>query len=184
MRIMETTALMSFEEFERLDTTDDIELLDGELIRLPMPQNLHMDSAERLFELLKPAVEQLRKSRPDLPLGRVHIERGYFFPGDPKSWLRPDVSLTHPNQRGDRFFENAPLIAFEVVSENETIVTMSRKTAKYFAKGAAEVWYLNPYTRDALVYRGSLDAIMRVTDAIRTPLLPGIEIPLTAIWSA
>ena len=97
MGSMATTTLMSFAEFERLEEgADQIELLKGELIRMPLPQNVHMDICERLFERLKSAVEHLRQAGSSVKLGKVHMERGYYFPGEPGSWLRPDISLTHP----------------------------------------------------------------------------------------
>jgi Uma2 family endonuclease len=120
MKLMRTTTLMSFAEFELLEWgADDLELLKGELIRMPPAQNSHMDSCERLYELLKAAVEILRQTNPAGKFGRVHMERGYYFPAEPASWLKPDVSLTHPGQPGDRYYLGAPLIVFEVVSEKD-----------------------------------------------------------------
>src|ERR1039458_600166 len=64
---MGTTTLMSFEEFELLDAgADDVELLRGELIRIPPPQRRHMEICERLFELLKAALDRRKQ------IGRAH----------------------------------------------------------------------------------------------------------------
>jgi Uma2 family endonuclease len=173
---MATTTLMSFAEFEQLDEGfEDIQLLDGELIRMPVPQFAHMDTCERLFERLKSAVEHLRQARPDLKFGKVHIEMGYRFPGEPASALKPDVSLTHPNQTIDRFYIGAPLIAFEVVSQSERAVRLNEKVLAYLANGAAEVWLIYPDQRNALVYDGSA-AVRNETRSIHTNLLPGIDI--------
>lgn len=178
---MATTALMSFAEFERLDWgPDDIELLEGELIRVPPPPYAHMNTCEGLYDLLKPAVEQLRQTIPDRKLGRVHIERGYDFPGDPGTWLRPDVSLIHPDQPHDRYYIGSPLIAFEIVSENDTAADLDHKVAAYLAHGAAEVWLIYPRRRHALVFDGS--GVRNETRAIHPSLLPGVEIPLDRIF--
>jgi Uma2 family endonuclease len=105
---MATTKLMSFAEFERLDQgPDEIELLRGELIRTPPPDDEHMNICERLYDLLKSAVERLRQAHPSMRIGKVHIERGYRFAGEPPTWLRPDVSVTHPDQPVDRFYLGA-----------------------------------------------------------------------------
>ena len=93
---------MSLAEFERLEGPDEIELLKGGLIRVPPPQRNHMEICERLFKLLTFALDHWRNASPDIKLGKVHMEMGYLFPGDPTSWLRPDVSLTHPGQPGNR----------------------------------------------------------------------------------
>jgi Uma2 family endonuclease len=182
MNVMGTTTLMSFADFELLDAgADDVELLRGELIRVPPPQRKHMEICERLFELLKAALERWKRANPGAVVGKLHLEMGYLMSGDPRSWLRPDVSLTHANQAGDRYYEGAPLVAFEVVSEYDTATRVDLKVATYLANGAAEVWVIYPDTRHAWVYRQSVPAATRETAAIHSDLLPGVEIPLSEI---
>jgi Uma2 family endonuclease len=177
---MATTSPMSFAEFERVDQgPDEVELLRGELIRMPPPEDEHMNICERLFKLLDAAVERLRQANPAVRLGKVHIERGYRFP-EPASWLRPDVSLTHPDQPVDRFYIGAPLIAFEVVSASDTAPHLDEKVSEYLANGAAEAWLIYPKRRHAWVYDGS-SAAHQETRAIHTTLLPSIDIPLDEI---
>jgi Uma2 family endonuclease len=178
---MATTTLMSFADFERLEQgADKIELLKGELIRVPPAQNDHMDVCESLFELLKAAVEHLRNTTPELRLGKVHMERGYLLGGERRSWLQPDVSLTHPDQPVDRYYIGAPLIAFEVVSEFDRAPELDAKVAEYLANGSAEVWLIYPQHRHAWVYDGTGTA-RRETRAVHSALLPGIDIPLDQI---
>src|SRR5712691_4591040 len=129
-----TATLMSFEDFERLEEgADEIELLRGELIRMPPPQLPHMEICHRLFRLLDAALERWRKVEPGAKLGKLYIEMGYLLAGNPRSWLRPVVSLTHPHQTGRRYYEGAPLMVFEVVSENDTARHLEGKVAKYLA---------------------------------------------------
>lgn len=178
---MATTTLMSFAEFERLDQgPDDIELLKGELIRMPPAQRSHMEICERLYDLMKPAVETLRKANPGLNLGKVHMEMGYRFSTVPASWLKPDVSVTQPEQPGDRFYLGAPRIVFEIVSEFDRAPDLDRKIALYLANGASEVWLIYPSERYAWVYDGTATA-RQETLSIHTNLLPGIDIPLHEI---
>jgi Uma2 family endonuclease len=130
---------------------------------------------------LKAAVERLRQADPTLNPGSVHIEMGYLFAGTPASWLRPDVSLTHPGQPSDRFYLGAPLIAFEIVSDSDTAPQLDEKVSEYFANGAAEVWLIYPNRRHAWVY-ASPGAARNETNSLHTPLLPGIEIPFSEIF--
>lgn len=181
MNVMGTTTLMSFAEFELLDWgADDVELLNGELIRLPPAQRKHMEICERLFELLKAALERWKRTNTEA-IGKLHIEMGYLLSSDPRSWLQPDVSLTHPNQAGDRYYEGAPLVVFEVVSEYDTVTRVDKKVTAYLAHGAAEVWVIYPEARHAWVYRNAVPGATRETAAIHSDLLPGIEIPLDEI---
>jgi Uma2 family endonuclease len=178
MGVMATTTLMSFAEFERLDFgAEQLELLKGELIRLPPPYARHMEIVGRLFRLLHEAVESLRRER---EFGKVQIEMGYLFHGEPRSWLRPDVSIDHPDQSGEPYFEGAPLIAFEVVSEYDNAKDLEAEVAEYLANGSQEVWVIHPKVRHALVY-GPGDAIRKESRAIHSDLLPGLEIPLESI---
>jgi Uma2 family endonuclease len=179
MSHMGATTLLTLEQFERIEGDDHLELLKGELIRLPPAQRTHMRTCENLYKRLDRAVEELRAGRPDVAIGLVHIEMGYFFPGDPGSWLQPDVSITRPNQPGDRYYIGAPLIAFEVVSEYNKAARIAEKIELYLANGAEEVWVIYPETRRAWLYDGSGTA--RERTSISTPLLPEIEIPIDEI---
>jgi len=178
-----TTALMSLEEFERIEQgPDEIELLRGELIRVPPPQRTHMEVCRNLFKPLDAAVIRCRETDPDVRLGTVFFEMGYFFTGSPHSWLRPDVSLTWPDQPGQRYYEGAPMMVFEVVSENDTASQLEAKVAEYLANGAAEVWVIYPDTRHAWVYQRSTPLARMETHSIRSDLLPGIEIGFGEIF--
>jgi Uma2 family endonuclease len=179
MSHMGATTLLTMEQFERIEGDDHLELLKGELIRLPPPQNAHMDACEKLYDRLKSEIEELRTTRPGLSIGKVHIERGYLLSGDPASWLRPDVSITYPDQPVDRYLLGAPMIVFEVVSEYDTAAQIAEKVELFLANGAKEVWVIYPETQRAWLYDGS--GIARERTSISTPLLPGIEIPLDEI---
>jgi Uma2 family endonuclease len=177
MKAMGTTTLMSFAEFERLDGgADHLELLKGELLRVPPPFAYHMEIVERLFETLKADVES-RRARQNL--GKVHMEMGYLLTTAPPSWLRPDVSLTFPQQPKDQFYAGAPIIAFEVVSPSDKAEDLNTKVSEYLANGSQEVWLIYPKDRRALVF-GPGSAV-RTEHSIRTSLLPGLEIPLESI---
>jgi Uma2 family endonuclease len=169
-----TTTPMTFEEFERLDfDADQVELLEGELIRMPPATSPHMDIVEALFLLLRAAVESCRER---LQVGTVHVERGYLLPGPSKSWLQPDVSLAHPQQTSGRYYEGAPMLAFEVVSENDRASDLNAKVRKYLAHGAHEVWVIYPKERNAQVFHQSGKVALE-DQKIHSDLLPGIEIP-------
>src|ERR1017187_3234423 len=130
MNDMGTTTLMSLADFELLDGgADELELLKGESIRVPPPQRKHMQVCRRLFKVLDAALEGWKRANPELRTGEVEIEMGYLVSCDPNTWLRPDVSLPHPGQPGDRYYEGAPMVAFEVVSEHDTAAQLDAKVA-------------------------------------------------------
>lgn len=172
------TTTMTFEEFERLpDGPEDLELLEGELIEMPPPERSHMVDAEDLSRLLHASVEGLRQANLADELGKVHLEMGYLLTSDPRSWLRPDVSITYPNQPGDKYYEGAPLMVFEVVSAEDRAGDLHRKVRQFLRHGAREVWLIYPKTRDAYIYKPGVAAAVHEERAIHSDLLPGIEIP-------
>jgi len=172
---------MSFADFERLEQgAGHIELLKGELVRLPPAKLRHNQIGKRLLFLLEAALEKVRRDRPDARWGEAYQEMGYFLRRDPGTWLQPDVSLTNPEQASGDYYLGAPLMAFEIISESETATDLDKKVAEYLAYGAAEVWLIYPSSRHAWVYTAAATA-RRETQSIDSDLLPGVDIPLDQI---
>jgi len=169
-----STAKMTFEEFEQLpDEAGKLELLQGELIRMPPAEKRHNRAAVRFFKLLDAAIEKL-----GIGVGQAEIEMGYRLSHKP-SWLIPDVSVSLRDQPGDRYLEGSPMIALEIVSPNNTAAHLDRKIQEYLTGGALEVWIVYPDSRHAWVYVP--DAVARREDwGFRSTLLPGVEIPFEA----
>lgn len=175
-----TSTLMTFEDFERLPERDEggkDELLDGELIQLPEPSIVHMDIVHCLYDLLKPIVQ---KEGPVSGLGRVYIETGYRI--GPRTWLVPDVSITHAGQPRARTLEGAPAVAIEVISGSNTAEQMDQKTKTYLANGAREVWVVYPKTRCIWVFRP--DGAREFRDVLQSDLIPGLRLELERIFNA
>jgi Uma2 family endonuclease len=171
------TTTMRFEEFERLpDGPEDLELLEGELIEMPPPECSHMEAAQELFTLLRAAVERLRQAEEVGELGKVHFLMGFLLTGDPRSWVRPDVSVTHPNQPNGKYYEGAPLMVFEVVSAEDRAGDLDRKVHLFLQHGAQEVWLIYPKPDHAYIYKPGVAVAVHEERAIHSDLLPGIEI--------
>jgi Uma2 family endonuclease len=173
---MGTTTLLSFEEFERLpDEPGKVELLDGELIQLPPAKRKHMAVARRIYLLLVRAVAEAGNSA---NLDEVYFETGYKFSS--RAWLQPDVSIPYRDQPCGDYFESAPALAVEVISESITAAQMDRKMKIYLANGGVEAWLVYPDTRCVWVYHeGHAEEFEGV---LRSSLLPGLELDLTQLF--
>ncbi len=145
---MSTTALITFAEFEALpDIEGKRELVDGEVITVPPPENIHTRIAKRVLFLL---AARLGESRvwPD--------HTGYRIGN---GWIEPDVSVSWPDQRLDpQYFVGSPMIAVEILSPGEEI---DRKLTLYFAEGAMEVWVIDVKRRAMTVYLKQNDQVIR-----------------------
>jgi Uma2 family endonuclease len=147
------------------------------LVQMPPAECSHMESAETLYRLLFACIENLRGAAQAGKLGKAHVEMGYLLTSDPRSWLQPDVSITHPNQPRAKYYEGAPLMVFEVVSAEDRAAKLARKVQLFLRHGSQEVWLIYPETRDAYIYKPGVPAAIREEKAIHSDLLPGIEIP-------
>jgi Uma2 family endonuclease len=171
-----TTGLMSFAEFEQLPDHEEgwkLELLDGELIRMPPAFTPHMRLARRFFVILNAAVPA--------SLGEAFFETGYKLD---ENWLVPDVSVSHQGQVevDGKYIPGAPALAVEVISESNTVKEMHLKMLRYFEYGAREVWVVHPTTRSITVQHG--DHSVEVRDTLTSDLFPGLSINLAEIFSA
>jgi Uma2 family endonuclease len=174
-----TTTLLTFEEFENLpDAPGKRELLDGELIELPPPKLLHTLVQHNIAEVLR-----------QYAVGRgllVFIEAGFRMGARHSVWLQPDVSVVWREQKEradpNGYLENSPLIAVEVISPANTAETVERKLAKYFENGAGEVWVAYPKTRRIWRHEGLQAQAVVEHDIFTSPLLPGFEMDLAAIF--
>ena len=173
---MGTTTLLSFEEFEQLpEEPGKLEFLDGELIQLPPAKRKHAEIARRIQILLMRA---MGKAGAPAELGEVYHEVGYKFAS--RAWLQPDVSIPYRDQPSGDYFESAPALAVEVISESNTAAQMDRKVQIYLTNGGVEVWLVYPKTHHVWVYReGHAEEFQH---CLRSTLLPGFEIDLGQLF--
>ena len=147
-----TTTLMTFEQFEHLpDEPNKLELIDGELIRMPPAFTKHMRIVKCLHRMLEDALRILSGKGLARDPGEVFSETGYLIGSN---WVTPDVSITNAGQREGKYLEGAPALAVEVISKANTAEMMQRKVKLYLQNGSREVWVLYPRSESASVYRG------------------------------
>ena len=118
-------------------------------------------------------------SRP-FSLGEVYFETGYQLSAH--SWLQPDVSLTHPAQKRTKYYQGAPLLAIEVVSESKTAESIQAKIQEYLTRGGREVWVIYRKTKIVWVYRQGGATPYDAT--LQTGLLPGFSLDLASLFEA
>ena len=175
-----TTTLMTFEEFERLPgESGRLELIDGELIRMPPAMTKHMRMVKYLFRILDDTMRILRDKGLVRDLGEVFSETGYLVGSN---WVTPDVSITHAGQREGDYLEGAPALVIEVISKSNTAEMMQRKVKLYLENGAREVWVFYPRTESVSMHRGKTS--IEVEGTLTSELLPGVSIDLSEVFGA
>src|SRR5882762_7117934 len=172
---MDTSTLLTFAEFESLpDAPGKRELLDGEVIELPPSKLRHSKIQHRIHERLRPYVR-------DGLFGEVYMEAGFKLGA--RHWVQPDVSLVSPEQDEagdpDGYFEGAPRLAIEVISEANTAESVDRKIEKYFEYGGEEVWVFYPKTRRVWVYRRNEPAAIEHKEVLTSTMFPDWKLNLS-----
>jgi Uma2 family endonuclease len=173
------SVLLTFERFEQLpDEPGKRELLRGELIELLPAKLKHNHTAHMFYDLLKPALADLHSRGEATTLGEAWHEMGYQISA--VSWFQPDVSITHAGQAKGDYFQGAPALAIEIVSESNTAEAIDTKIQDYLAAGALQVWVVYPKRRHLWMYETDGRAVA-YSGRFGPTLLPGVELDLDAI---
>jgi Uma2 family endonuclease len=169
---------LTFEEFEKYqDDGMKHELIQGEHVTTPPATYGQCRIRQNIHDALWPYVRGQQ-------LGEVYVSAGFKLPGD--TFLRTDASFIRKSQiehtDPDGYFEGAPALAIEVVSDSNTAARLDLKMHLYLARGAEEVWIVYPKTRRVRAYfpdghGETLSAELRCT------VLPGWSAPHSAIFS-
>lgn len=160
------------------------EIVDGEHFVNPAPFTAHQRIAADLFYLL-------RRHLADSDAGEV-----LFAPVDvvlsPVDVVQPDllfVSRENLSALGERNLEGAPDLVVEILSDSTRRLDEITKRDLYARNGVREYWVVDPILETVKVYRAGEAGFERVAllhaeedDRLSTPLLPGLEIPLTEIF--
>jgi Uma2 family endonuclease len=118
-------------------------------------------------------------------VGEVYIEAGYKL--GQRHWVQPDASLVSAKQDqssdAHEYFEGAPRLAIEVISEANTAESVDRKIARYFDYGGEEVWVFYPKTRRAWIYRRNERVAVEHKDLLTTALFPDWTLNLSEVFA-
>lgn len=165
------------EEFDQYGNQIKVELIGGEVVKMPPASLIHDLIKNGINELL---IEYLRANR---QLGlRTLVEIGAEV--SESDTFIPDISVV---KRADlpgraRIFQGAPEIAIEVVSPTDTARHLERKTESYLQGGARSVWIVFPESRSVTIHTREAVQKLRANQVITDPLLPGFSSPVAAFF--
>jgi len=179
-----STALMTAEELLQLPD-DDLrhELINGELITMPLPKLPHGRSATRLgLQLAQFVVEN--------ELGEVYIsDVGFQLTWNPDTVVGPDISFISKErleQAGDvkGYWQGPPDLAVEVYSPGYRPGKVRDRISRLFSVGTKQVWIVALKDSTVAVYRSESDiTTFSGSDYLEAQdLLPGFRISLEKIF--
>jgi len=164
---------LTIDDFEKLpaDRARNHELVDGELVDVSGNTPQHNMLRDLLVCLLAPYVRQQK-------LGKVIGEQEFDFDGNAHG---PDVVFVSPEKvpllnlrlRVQRF---VPDLAIEIVSQNDTFESLTKKARRYRNCGTKEVWIFDIDGREAHLYSEHQRAIIGENQMFQSELIPGFSI--------
>jgi Uma2 family endonuclease len=172
---MQLVSPLTIDDFERLpdELALNHELVDGALVDVSGNTLDHNYLRDLLISMLLPFVKEHK-------LGAVVSEQEYDFDGNAHG---PDLTFVVPEKsklfdRGKRVQRFVPDLAIEIVSENDSFKKLIKKADRYRKCGTKEAWILDIDSRKALVFSGTLNAILDENGIFQSSLIPGFSIRL------
>lgn len=178
-----STALMTAEEFMELPD-DDLrhELINGELIIMPLPGHPHGRIAARLMVPLGQFVL-------DHDLGEVYDVIGFQLTWKPDTVVGPDISFIskeRTEKAGDvqGYWQGPPDLAVEVYSPGYRPGKVRERISRLFSAGTKQVWIVHVKYRTVTVYRSESDiTTFSGSDYLEAQdLFPGFRVSLEKIF--
>ncbi|MSR56974.1 MAG: Uma2 family endonuclease [Planctomycetaceae bacterium] len=179
-----TTTRLSADDLLRLPDGDRFELVDGELVEIPMGAESSSVGLMLGYRILDFTISH--------DSGFVFGPDCGFqcFPDDPNKVRKPDVSFIRRGRLpGDvipkGYMTIAPDLAAEVVSPGDGAYEISRKAEEYLAAGIPLVWIINPDTRTVLIYRadGSIIGLREADWLTGESVLPSFKCRVGDLFS-
>ncbi|HXQ72408.1 MAG TPA: Uma2 family endonuclease [Pyrinomonadaceae bacterium] len=176
-----STALMTAEELLQLtDRSFRHELINGELITMPLAGSPHGRIAVRLLAPLAQFVW-------DHDLGEVYDHSGFQVTVNPDTVLGPDIAFVSKERLREAgeykgYWPGPPDIAVEVLSPSDR---PSRVISHWFGYGVKQLWIVNQKQRTVTVYRSPAEATtFSGSDYLEAQdLLCGFRLSLDRIFS-
>ena len=178
-----STALMTAEELLQLPD-DDLrhELINGELITMPLPRVPHGRIAMRLSVPLAQFVW-------DHDLGEMYFEVGFQLTWNPDTVVGPGIAFISKERLKEvaevkGYWQGPPDLAVEVYSPGYRPGKVSERISRLFNAGTKQVWIAHVKHSTVTVYRSVSDmTTFSGFDYLESPdLFPGLRISLDKIF--
>lgn len=158
------------------------EILDGEHYVTAAPFLRHQRISSRLHNRMGPFIEE--RGLGEFFAAPVDVVLSLH------DIVQPDL-LFISNERAriaeEKNVQGAPDLVIEIFSKSTRARDEGLKLERYELLGVTEYWMVDPETRTARIYRRQGERLETATEisaegALSTPLLPGLEIPLSEIF--
>ncbi len=178
-----STALrFTYQDYLLLPEDRRYEVIDGDLFMTPAPTPYHQLVSKRIERMLDDFVE------------KNHLGLVLYAPCDvvlsETDVVQPDILFISAGRLSvveEKFVSAAPDLVVEVLSPATATRDRVAKSKLYARTGVRELWIADPVARTIEVLVNSQegfrrDALVGETETLRSVLLAGLEIPLSAVF--
>jgi Uma2 family endonuclease len=177
-----TSKILTYEEWLALPEVEGVEeVVNGEIVKMPLNKVIHADIVENLADLLKSQVDrrtvQVRVSTFGLVIRR-----------DPITTRVPDIAVFIRSNviAQDGYIHSAPELVVEVLSPANTRAERAGKLRDYESLGVPEVWVVSPEAQTVeilLLQDGRLATTSLLREGQLKPTrFPEASVDVAAIW--
>ena len=172
----------TYEDYLLLPEDRRYEILDGDLFMTPAPTPYHQRVSLNLtFVLLQHVREkslgEVLEAPCDVVLSKTDI-------------LQPDILFVAADRIsiiGEKYISGPPDLIVEVLSPSTAERDTDLKTKIYARFGVKEMWIADPDAKTVALLINSgegfrQEGLFRLGDVLRSPLLPGLSIPLDEVF--
>ncbi len=164
---MDTATLISVDEYLNTSYSPDKEFVDGALVEINVGDPLHSSTQSNIVYAIRFKYPHL-KALPEL---RSRTTKSRF--------RLPDVCVTHRTPTG-RFLDEPPIVAIEILSEDDRMTRVIEKLKEYAALGTPNIWVLDPRARQMFVFRGN--ALQEIEGDVIASESPRLELTRDEIF--
>jgi Uma2 family endonuclease len=183
-RAATTQGSVTWEDFIQLPDDDRRELIDGVLVEVEVPTEIHESIVAKLIMFIGAWARATKAG--------VVLASGYKVRVSPRKGFMPDIQFfrrDNPTERGHQgLAEGHPDLVVEIISPCSEKYDRVTKLNGYAAIGTPEYWIVHPERRtlDRLVLRDGRYLIAEALedDAVFKPsAFEGLEIPFAELWN-
>ncbi len=172
----------TIDDFMKLPEGTLAELIDGEIFVMePSPRYGHQEVSANLFVAIRTYAAAKGVGKAIAAPMDVHLPSGDV--------VEPDLVFVSTERIGiiKDWIRGVPDLLVEIISPEGAARDRIVKRDLYARNGVPEYWIVEPRTRTIEVYRLAggaypAPAVFEPGDAVSTPLLPGLALPVSALF--
>jgi Uma2 family endonuclease len=168
---MKATMLVPVEEYLRTAYRPDRDYVDGEVLERNVGERDH-SKLQREF-ILYLGTRAKKWGIHVFPEQRVQVS--------PQRFRIPDICVVVGPEPEEQIFRRPPFICIEVLSKDDSLMSMQNRIDDYLKFGVPYVWVVNPVDRRAWSY--SSEGSKEVKDGVLRTENPSIEVSLAEVFA-